>query len=85
MFVLTTEIVSRPGVIQKANVMYVSKEAMNKNQTLKMKLLLSSDDKSLLDIECSKMFFFLPSTTDRKEKINQFFKNVSLHPIDCRK
>ena len=31
----------------------------------------------------SEMFFFLP-TTDRKEKINQFFKNVSLHPIDCR-
>ena len=31
-----------------------------------------------------KMFFFLPSTTDRKEKLNQFFKNVSLHPIDCR-
>ena len=50
-FVLTTKTVSRPGVIQKANVMYVSKEAMNKNQTLKMKLLLSSDDKSLLDIE----------------------------------
>ena len=34
--------------------------------------------------EFSRMFFFLPSTTDRKEKINQFFKNVSLHPIDCR-
>ena len=33
--------------------------------------------------EHSKMFFFLPSMTDRKEKINQFFKNVSLHPIDC--
>ena len=31
-----------------------------------------------------KMFFFLPPTTDRKEKLNQFFKNVSLHPIDCR-
>ena len=34
--------------------------------------------------EYSKLFFFLPSTTDRKEKINQFQKNVSLHPIDCR-
>ena len=34
--------------------------------------------------EHSKMFFFLPSATDRKEKINQFFKNVSLHPVDCR-
>ena len=31
----------------------------------------------------SPMFFFLPSTTDRKEKINQFFKYVSLYPIDC--
>ena len=28
--------------------------------------------------EYSKLFFFLPSTTDRKEKINQFQKNVSL-------
>ena len=28
--------------------------------------------------EYSELFFFLPSTTDRKEKINQFQKNVSL-------
>ena len=34
--------------------------------------------------EYSKLFFFVPSTTDRKEKINQFQKNVSLHSIDCR-
>ena len=34
--------------------------------------------------EHSRMFFFLPSTTDRIEKINQFFKNVTLHPVDCR-
>ena len=34
--------------------------------------------------EHSRMFFFLPSTTDIKEKVNQFFKNLSLHPIDCR-
>ena len=33
--------------------------------------------------ERSKMFFFLSSTTDRKEKIDQFLKNVSLHPTDC--
>ena len=32
--------------------------------------------------ESSKLFFFLPSTTDRKEKINKFFGNVNLHPID---
>ena len=31
----------------------------------------------------SKLFFFLPSTTDRKEKINKFFGNVNLHPVDC--
>ena len=30
----------------------------------------------------SKLFFFLPSTPDRKEKINKFFGNVHLHPID---
>ena len=28
--------------------------------------------------------FFLHSTTDRKEKINKFMTNVSLHPIDVR-
>ena len=30
------------------------------------------------------LFFFLPSTTDRKEKINKFMTNVSLHPINVR-
>ena len=30
------------------------------------------------------LFFFLPSTTDRKEKVNKFMTNVSLHPIDVR-
>ena len=30
------------------------------------------------------LFFFLPSTMDRKQKINKFQKNVSLHPINCR-
>ena len=29
-----------------------------------------------------KFSFFLPST-NRKEKINKFFGNVNLHPIDC--
>ena len=34
--------------------------------------------------ECSsKLFFFLPSTTDRKEKINRWINNVNLHPINC--
>ena len=30
----------------------------------------------------SKIFYFLPSTTDRKEKINQ---HLSSHPIACLK
>ena len=30
-----------------------------------------------------KLFFLLPSTTDRKEKINKFLNNVHPHPIDC--
>ena len=29
------------------------------------------------------MFCYLPSTTDRKESINQYKGNVQLHPIDC--
>ena len=34
--------------------------------------------------ECSsKLFFFLPSTTDRKEKINRWVNNVNLHTINC--
>ena len=32
--------------------------------------------------ELLKIFFFLPSTTDWKEKINTFFGNVNLHQID---
>ena len=31
----------------------------------------------------SKLFFFLPSTTDRKDKINKFFGKANLYPIDC--
>ena len=33
--------------------------------------------------ESSDLFFFLPLKTDRKEKINKFFGNVHLHPVDC--
>ena len=33
--------------------------------------------------ESSTLFFFLPSITDRKEKINQFRDNVSFNLIDC--
>ena len=45
----------------------------------KHKDFLKSDDKG----ESSTLFFYLPSTTDRKESINQFKSNVQLHPIDC--
>ena len=31
----------------------------------------------------STLFFYLPSITDRKEKINQFRDNVSLNSVDC--
>ena len=51
MFVLAIETVLMPGVIQKANVMYLSEETTTKDQTLKMKLLLSFDDKPSLDTE----------------------------------
>ena len=34
--------------------------------------------------EYSALFFCLPYTIDRKEKINQFVKNILLHPIDCQ-
>ena len=50
-FFLAIETVSMPGVIQKANVMYLSEETTTKDQTLKMKLLLSFDDKPSLDTE----------------------------------
>ena len=45
----------------------------------KHKDFLKSDDKG----ESSTLFFYLPSTTDRKESINQFKSNVQLHPIDA--
>ena len=31
----------------------------------------------------SRLFFFLPSITDRKEKINRWVNNVNLHLINC--
>ena len=33
--------------------------------------------------EFSTLFYYLSSTTDRKEKINQFKETVNLSPIDC--
>ena len=32
--------------------------------------------------ESPDLFFFLPLTTDRKEKMNKFFGNIHLHPVD---
>ena len=40
-------------------------------------MLLNGND------DFSKLFFYLPSSTDRKEKINKFRENVQLPPIDC--
>ena len=37
--------------MQKANMMYLSKDAKNKDQSLKMKLLLSTDDKAAVGTE----------------------------------
>ena len=31
----------------------------------------------------SKIFYFLPSNTDKKKEIKQYLSNVSLNPIDC--
>ena len=42
---------------------------------------MSTEEKGTAD--SSKLFFFLPSTTDPKEKVNKFFNKVHLHPTDC--
>ena len=51
LFIASNEMVSRSGVIKKANMMYLTKEATNKDQSLKIQLLLSADDKTILDTE----------------------------------
>ena len=48
---LATETVPRPGIIQKANMVYFTKEAANKDQSLKMQLLYSADDNPTLEAE----------------------------------
>ena len=48
---LAPETVPRPGIIQKANMMYLTKEATNKDQSLKMQLLYSADDKPASETE----------------------------------
>ena len=32
--------------------------------------------------ECSNIYFFLPSITDRSEDINKYLNNVSIFPVD---
>ena len=56
---LVAKTVLRPGTIQKADMMYLSKKATNKDQSLKMKLLLLTDNKTALDTEliCKKSGF----------------------------
>ena len=70
----------------KSNVLYSSYKQILSN--IFQGTLLKKHNTVLLNEravqEFSRMFFFLPSTTNRKETINQFFKNVSLHPIDGR-
>ena len=43
------------------------------------KLLVESGE---MNIKTSKLFFYLPSITDRSEEINQYLKNVSISPFD---
>ena len=33
--------------------------------------------------ECSTLFYYLPSITDRKEELNQYCNNAKLSPVDC--
>ena len=40
------------------------------------------DSGALLDKDFSKIFFFLPSTTDRVEDINMYMNSVNLMPTD---
>ena len=33
------------------------------------------------EVECSNIYFFLPSITDRSEDINKYLNNVSIFPV----
>ena len=43
---------------------------------------MSIDQRQQFGNDFSQLFSILTTTTDRKEKINQFINNVQLHPID---
>ena len=43
---------------------------------------MSIDQRQQFGNDFSQLFLILTTTTDRKEKINQFINNVQLHPID---
>ena len=37
------------------------------------------------NLEMSRLFFFLPSITDRKENSNQYLESVNITPVDLKK
>ena len=43
---------------------------------------MSIDQRQQFGNDFSQLFLILTTTTDRKEKINQFINNVQLHPIN---
>ena len=43
---------------------------------------MSIDQRQQFGNDFSQLFLILTTTTDSKEKINQFINNVQLHPID---
>ena len=59
------------------------KQPLVKRLLSKKYLVLIDCKRGKSDNSSSKMFFFLPSTTDRKESINRYTKNAHLHPFDC--
>ena len=66
----------------KSNILYSTFKQMSQGTSFKKNNPLLLNERSFQ--EFSTLFFYLPSTTNRKEKINQFVKNVSLHPSDCQ-
>ena len=66
----------------KSNILYSTFKQMSQGTSFKKNNPLLLNERSFQ--EFSTLFFYLPSTTNRKEKINQFVKNFSLHPSDCQ-
>ena len=71
---------------QKSTVFYsVSKEKIPNTfvSTCFKKLFRENIDERRHNEEFSGLFYYLPSITDQKDKINQFRDNVNLNPVDC--